>query len=102
GTRNGAPAPPPPLGDHVTADDELGLAVALGEEHRDAPVRPAVRLAHPTEADEADPDASHRGPRALVSGQRGSGAIASQAARIQAYGGSSTVAIVRSGFGPAM
>ncbi len=49
-----------------------------------------------------EPDRLHRGPSAVVIGQRGSVCISSQVARIQPYAGSSTIAIVRSGFGPAI
>ena len=48
------------------------------------------------------PHRLHRGPSAVVIGQRGSAGMSSQVARIQAYAGSSTIAIVRSGFGPAI
>ena len=48
------------------------------------------------------PHRLHRAPPAPVIGQRGSVGMSSQVARIQPYAGSSTIAIVRSGFGPAI
>ncbi len=87
----------------VGADDELRMCAAVGKERGDAGVGAAVRLSHPAEADHRDPDApSHAPSSAVISGLRGSGSIPFQVSRIQACGGSSTIAIVRSGLGPAM
>ena len=63
-----------------------------------------MRLAHPAEPDDSDADSPRHGraPSAVTIGQRGSVVIPCQVSRIQPYGGSSTVAIVRSGFGPAI